>query len=167
MASELRLLLDEREIREVLVRYVRAADHLDYEALRSCYHSDATEDRGRFKGGIDGFIEWIQQTLNGLESTWHMLGTPAIELDGDRAWVETYCLGVQRHRSVEDNLGGASVDRLGPYRLIDRFERRDGEWRIARRVAVYEPGISVASTGSRLLGTGSRRDVHDAAYIRD
>jgi hypothetical protein len=34
---------------------------------------------------------------------------------------------------------------LIPCRYLDRFERRDGEWRIASRRAVYEPVLAVSA----------------------
>jgi hypothetical protein len=51
--------------------------------------------------------------------------------------VESYCLAL--HRTPPRD-GEPAVDRLIPCRYFDRFERRDGEWRIALRQNVYDPG---------------------------
>lgn len=154
--------MDEAEIRHVLASYARGIDRLDWELIRRCYHPDATEDRGRYRGGVDGFIEWLQGTLTAMEATWHLVGIPMIEFEGDIAWVESYCLGAQ-YVSADD---GEVRGNLVPCRYCDRFERRDGAWLIAARTAVYEPtmeGPQVAASG---LGEASRRDRADVAYRR-
>lgn len=162
MDAELRHLAADVAIRNTLGRYARAIDRLDYDLLRTCYHPDAIEDRGRYRGDIDGFVAWLEETLQTFESTWHLVGSPLIEVEGDIAWVESYCLGLQRTRATE---GQPAEDRLIPCRYIDRFELRDGAWKIARRVAVYEPAISSAAASVAPLGAGSVRDRTDAAYL--
>jgi len=163
MDDLLRAAIAENEIRAVLGRYARAIDRLDWDLLRRCYHDDAVEDRGRYQGPIDGFVEWLRETLEKLESTWHLVGTPLIELDGDVAHVESYCLGAQRTRPGAD---GRAEDRLVPCRYVDRFERRQGQWRIAARIAVYEPSLIVPAGSTVPLGAASRRDRSDPAYRR-
>lgn len=133
---------DEMAIRKVLATYAHAIDRGDFELIATCYFDDAEEDRGRFQGSIAEFIEWLRRTLAGFDSCWHLLGEPWIELDGDVAHVDTPCLG---HHRLRDPALGAARDHLIPCRYLDRFERRDGEWRIASRRAVYEPVLAVAA----------------------
>src|SRR3954452_24626552 len=102
MHGELQAVVDESRIRKVLATYARAIDRMDWELLRSCYHPDAVEDRGRYRGSVDGFLEWVREALASFESTWHLVGTPLIEIDSDVAWVESYCLGVQRTPPLAD-----------------------------------------------------------------
>jgi hypothetical protein len=156
---------DRAEICEVLARYARAVDRLDLELLRACYHPDAHEDRGRYAGGLDGFVEWIERTLRPMEATWHLVGLPLIETRGvDAAHVESYCLGIQYlHGETE---GALRVNQV-PCRYVDRFERRAGRWRIASRVAVYEPTIPLGQTTAVSLGAVSRRDHADPAFAED
>jgi SnoaL-like domain len=40
----------ERDIRDVLDRYARAADRCDVALMKSCYHRDAIDDHGFFSG---------------------------------------------------------------------------------------------------------------------
>ena len=47
--------------------------------------------------------------------------------------METY--GIAVHRSAS---GAAHLNLSTGFRYVDRFERRDGEWRIAHRVAVTD-----------------------------
>jgi len=128
---------DELAIQRVLARYAHGVDRGDLALVASCYHPDAVEDRGpRYRGDLPGFLEWLGAARAELESCWHLMGLPLIALEGDAATVETHCLAVHRQRETP---GGAVVERTIPLRYRDRFERRDGDWRIARRVAVYEP----------------------------
>lgn len=142
MGDELARLADEAAIRKVLATYAVAIDRGDLDLLATCYFDDAREDRGRFKGTLPEFLAWLGGTLARFESCWHLLGVPWIEIDGDAAAVETPCLG--HHRLREAGPDGA-VDHLIPCRYLDRFERRNGEWRIAGRQAVYEPVLSVTA----------------------
>lgn len=137
MDPELRRLLDEAAISAVVHRYARGVDRRDFELVRSCYHPDASEDRGRYTGDVDGFITWLRQAVAGFASTSHHIATQNIDLDGDEAWVESYCLALHRTAARGEE---AAVDRLIPCRYFDRFERRGGEWRIAARTNVYDPG---------------------------
>jgi hypothetical protein len=129
---------DEVGIARVLVRYGHGIDSLDMEAVASCYFDDATEDRGRFVGSLREFLPWLEAELRKLESCWHLLGYPRIEISADAADVETYCLAIHRTRPDAERPGG---DLIIPCRYRDRFERREGDWRIARRTAIYEPTI--------------------------
>ena len=130
-------LLAESEIRQVLARYGRAIDSLDFDLLRSCYHPDAIDEHGMWDGGIDGFIEILAEKLPHEVSTNHLMGASMIEVEGDTAWVETH--GIGHHRSPA-NGDEPLRDRFFFIRYADRFERREGEWKIAHRVAIYEQG---------------------------
>ena len=52
-------LIDREQIRDVIYRYARGVDRRDYELVRSCYHPNATDDHGSYKGDVDGFITWL------------------------------------------------------------------------------------------------------------
>jgi hypothetical protein len=97
------------------------------------------------------------------DATMHFLGTQVIELDGDVAWAETYCLALHRLRATD---GAPARDKVRPIRYCDRLERRDGEWRIARRVVVYEPGRVDPLSDELLAAVGGSRDRSDPAYDR-
>ncbi len=106
----------------------------------------------------------------------HCVTNCIIEFDGpDSALVESYYLthqrllpaagDVRRNYLCRETLTDAdAVQGQAIGRLVDRVERRNGEWRIARRSVVYEiyrgdPTIP----GGRLKPhwTVSRRDGHD------
>jgi ketosteroid isomerase-like protein len=130
MDDVLHRLVAESDIRRVLARYARAIDRVDFELLRSCYHPDAIDEHGWYDGGVDGYVEFLKGSLARSDATFHMLGNPLIDVDGDVARTETYCLVWNR---------SAAGDRIVQVRYCDRFERRE-DWRIAHRLAVYGPG---------------------------
>lgn len=121
-------------IEQVLRRYCRGVDRGDAGLIRSVYHDDATDDHGSFKGrGID-FADRVVAAMNQrVAATMHNLHQTNIRFDADVAWVETYFTA--HHRVVEGD--ATRLETFGG-RYVDRFERRSDEWKIARRVVVYD-----------------------------
>jgi ketosteroid isomerase-like protein len=132
---EVQRLLDEAAIRRVLCTYARAVDRCDWELLRTCYHPDAIDDHGPFRGGIDDFVALLE--AEDWKSTAHFIGNQLVDFDadGEAAWVETYVYAL--HRSAGE---APRYDAIGNGRFFDRFERRDGTWRIAHRKVVFGDG---------------------------
>ena len=126
-------LVAKREIEEVVLRYCRGIDRMDRELVRSCYHADATDEHGGWSGGVEAFLEWVWKLLARYESTMHFVGNVLVELAGDAAVAESY--GVAWHRSPDPR---PQWNLVTGFRYLDRFERRDSAWKIARRVAVTE-----------------------------
>jgi ketosteroid isomerase-like protein len=156
MDPEVQRLVDESAIRRLLSRYVRAIDRRDYDLLRTCYHPDAVDEHGVYDGDIDGFVEYLRKiTPSEFES--HFLSSPLIEVDGDVAWAETYCLALRR---VHDERWEAR-DRMQHVRYLDRLEKRDGEWRIAHRVASYGHGRFDPAPEPTDFGASHVRDTRD------
>jgi ketosteroid isomerase-like protein len=128
-------LLDREAIRDLIHRYCRAIDRCDAELLTSCYHEDAIEDHGGlFYGSRDEWVSFVIEDLRGSAATTHMTSNLSIELDGDRAYAESYVLAAGETLPTAD---GAQLLLLGG-RYIDRFARREGEWRIVKRVLVVD-----------------------------
>ena len=127
---------DIEAVRTVVLRYCRGIDRRDLELVRDCYHPDATDDHGRaFSGTRDEFVAWVARVLERYEGTMHTVSNQLVELGpgGDTAECESY--GVAYHwGSPPDD---PRVNFTTGFRYLDRFERRDGRWRIgARRVAL-------------------------------
>ncbi len=160
LTPELQQLVDEAAIRRVLVRYARAIDRMDWDLLRTCYHPGAVDDHGLYIGDVEGFIELLREKLPLDESTTHFIGNQEIEVEGDVAFAETACIA--RHRRPAGEASSAT-DYFGFVRYCDRFERRDGEWRIAHRVVVYEPGRVDAVTGEPEYTDRHARDIRSLA----
>jgi hypothetical protein len=163
--AAVRALLDKQSITEVIYRFSRAADRGDLDLMARSYHSGATEDHGAFAGPADDFMEWCRKGWESgvLVDSSHVVTNVLVELDGDGAHVESYFLVHQtwktRHGLLDDVYGG---------RYIDRFERRDGEWRIVMRRCVYDWGRADPVTddawfrrlrGDYVFGTRDRTDL--------
>jgi ketosteroid isomerase-like protein len=131
---EIQALLDRQAIQDVLTRYCRGADRADVQLIADAYHPDATEDHGGvFKGPASTYVEQMAQVLPRAGLMNHMTMNVTIELEGDAAHVESYILTFARMKK-----SGEKFDTLTLARAIDRFEKRDGQWKIAARRLVWE-----------------------------
>ena len=117
------------EITDVIKRLARGTDRLDRELMASCYHDDGYDDHNAFRGSGAEFAAWVCDVLPHFRATMHFVGPPYIRLDGDTAHVDTYCIA---HHV------GADTDMVLGLRYVDRFERRDGCWLIAKRVCAFD-----------------------------
>lgn len=127
-------LLDEREIHDVLVRYCRGVDRCDRELMASCYHDDAVDDHGNWQVlGADAAQHIYDLVKPGSNSAMHFLGNVRIEVEGDTAFTESYVLAFRSSRGGEQ-----AYTRTRAVRFVDRFTRRDGQWRISERVVADE-----------------------------
>jgi hypothetical protein len=156
----LRELVDRHEITEVLADYVRAADRIDLELLRSVFHPEATADYGAmFRGTGYGFADFIGSVHPGMDSHHHQLGSISIRLNGDRAASETY-VTVYLRFSRPDGTSGLTSSHG---RYLDEWERRDERWRIAARRYLHHLDETRDSEGGQ-FPTTSARDRTDPVY---
>jgi hypothetical protein len=157
----------EREIRNALHRFCRGADRRDYEILRSAFHDDAWDDHGPYAGSVDGFVEWQKSRHPNIEQCMHAIANCLIEIEGDVAFTETYCIATLHEAHQEGGYVRSSVG----CRYIDRFENRGPGWRIALRQVVYEwlsaeRVAAIAPSAPNLMR--SQRSTEDMIYkIRD
>jgi len=148
MQARLERALASQEIRDVLARYARGVDRADGPLLKSCYHRDAIEEHGgNYTGNAFEYVDGAIARIRAMGPMQHLLGTSYIEFDGDTAWVETYIWTFLRVTT-----DGRSVDTFTGGRLFDRFERRDGEWKIAHRRTVFDWNRDVPSSEGWCLG---------------
>jgi hypothetical protein len=131
--TRLRELLDKQSIQEVILRYCRGIDRMDRSLVRSCYHDDALDLHGSFSGGPDEYVDWAFRVIARHAATFHFIGNVLIELEGPRARAESY--GISIHTSLSDE---PERNLMIGFRYVDRFEKRDGDWRIAKRVATTD-----------------------------
>jgi hypothetical protein len=133
----LQTLLDREAIRECVFLYCRGIDRADETALRASYWPDATDSHGAYRGLASGFIDLALAKLREGPRMVHHVGNLSIELRGTQAAVETYFLAWQRDR-VAGSTRGEEEETFLAGRYVDRFEKRDSEWRVAARVVVYD-----------------------------
>ena len=148
---------DERELNALLVRFCRGVDRSDEELLRSCYHPDAIDDHGTFKGSGWEFAAFLVAAPRDRPLTQHALSNVTLEVRGDVAFGESYVQLRTTDQSGEPMFG------FGRY--IDRFERRDGAWKIAYRRVTLE-GIAGATGYKPSDFVQATRDRTDPSYER-
>ncbi|MBU3740326.1 MAG: nuclear transport factor 2 family protein [Rhodoferax sp.] len=128
--ARLRRLLDERDIHDVLLRYCRGVDRCDKTLIASCYHADAVDDHGNWQVlGADAAQHIFDLVKPGPDAAMHFLGNARVEVEGDTAFAESYVLAFRAFRRDDK-----PFTRTRAVRFVDRFTRRDGEWRISERV---------------------------------
>src|SRR5260370_28043683 len=146
-------------IQHALSLYCRGIDRLDAQLIAAAYWPDAAEDHGSFKGIARDFAPWIVKFLDeNYVATQHILGQSCIEVRGEHAGGETYVSSLHHCRK-----GGGRVFEAVNGRYVDRFERRNGAWKISSRVVVLDflrevgtvpagsqriPGLALGARGS-------------------
>ena len=133
---EVRQIVDRQAILDCIYRYARGIDRDDLELVSSAYHADARDDHGFFVGTGQDMAKWVFARHRESPASQHHITNHVVEIDGDSAHAETYFLAINRASN-----GTAS---LATGRYVDRFERRQGEWRIAARVVITESVLTAA-----------------------
>lgn len=162
---------DRLQISEVLYRYCGAIDRIQPDALMdSVFHADALIDKTGAPYPVAEFVANVAARHPGVPNASHMVTNILVDfLDTDTAFVESWCLALERHPPTGSE--SRTVDRVYRVRYGDRFERRDYPefgplWRIAARTFVIDHVLSVVAdsaleppAGARIEG---RRDADDA-----
>jgi hypothetical protein len=165
MAKTIDTLIAESEIRDLQMRYCRAADRMDFDLFRTCFHPDATFDYAVFQGGLDDFIAMGRESLKRFVGTVHFTGNQLIEVDGDTAWAEHYT--VATHRIAAD--GDMPMrDYVTSIRYVDHVDRRNGVWKISKRTLLLDLSRTdaVADLSPLPRPADGARDRTDPSYIR-
>lgn len=157
---------DRQAIMDCLLRYTRGIDRHDRDLILSAYHPDAIDQHGVAEGDPVSFCDWaIGWHGDAQYRHQHIITNHRLELDGDTAHAETY------YTFWGDNREGPPSLCFGRY--VDRFEKRDGDWRIAHRVCINEKiGFFVAADlpkawADAATSTGPcRRSPDDVSYQR-
>jgi hypothetical protein len=130
LMRRLREVVDRDEIRQALMRYCRGVDRADEALINSAFHPGAIDDHGQPRPATE-LARGVAQNYHG--HLMHFTGNILIELDGDNADVESYFISFSPHE--ED---GKTYTRTRAGRYLDRFERRDGAWKMTYRMVVDE-----------------------------
>ncbi len=131
--ADMKVLLAHHEVRACIVRLARGEDRRDGKAVSSSFWPDATVDFGIFAGSFDDYLAWVVPGAPAVLVTQHLLGQTHIELDGNTALAETHVAAYHRV-----DMGTEERDTVLGGRYLDRFEERDGQWRITERTMLYD-----------------------------
>jgi SnoaL-like domain len=126
--ASLTAVLDREQIRHRLAQLSRGLDRRDATMIRACYWPGATDDQGVATSSVDDLIGWVVPGDPAMVLTLHTLGQSLIEIDGDRALIESHVTAYHRVRVGEQD---RDVVLCGRY--LDQMEKRGDEWRISHR----------------------------------
>lgn len=115
-------------LRRLVTAYSRAADRRDFALLRSLYDNESTDSHGAmFEGGPDAYVAFCERALSAYETTVHYVVNMDFVIDGDRAEGEVHKINYHRTHAPD------AYEIVTGSRSLDRYIRRDGEWRFLSR----------------------------------
>lgn len=124
---------DRSEISQLMVRWGFYRDHSRWEDLRSTFHPDGEIKVTWYIGDFEGFVdESIKMAEDGTDSN-HFIKPSIIEVEGDRAIAITPVSITARA-----GRGSVQIDVTSNAYFYDFLEYRSNEWRVSRRIAVYQ-----------------------------
>lgn len=137
-------------IQDLMYRWCRAVDRLDKQGMLDIFHPGAIDSHGPYIGPAEGLVDWILVRHKPIAVSSHFIGNLLIEfVTEDVALVESYVRTIQQYppegkAQLAQLTGGATgnpetaTDMFTSSRYMDRVERRNGEWRIARRDLIQD-----------------------------
>lgn len=161
-------LVDKQAIYELMCRYCRGVDRFDKELTLSCFWPGAIDvhvgEGGRlWTGTAEEFFNDNWAHIEEFTASQHYLCNMLIEVAGNRAIAETYQFSFYWKEPGTD----PDFNRHNSNRYIDRFEKRDGEWRITRREFVRNFTLPISPSGFPDADNGwlrSSQDRDDLGY---
>lgn len=136
--SALEAALSRAAIHDLAMAYARGVDRGDAGLLRSIFHEDAIVMCGVANGSGADFPDAIVAHCRAhLDGCFHSIANEWIEVHGDHAVGEHYVIA---HAVA----GGQDVTTGGRY--VDKYERRDGVWKISSRTFVADWNSTQATT---------------------
>ncbi len=151
---------DKLEIMDLIYRYCRSMDRMDHEQGYAIWHEDGTADYGPgvFQGTGRGFVDWVCESHKHVDMHSHQITNVVIEVDGDKAGSEAYCIATLR--SERD---GKHTQLMVWNRYIDQWSKRDGRWGIDHRYTImdFDEVREITPIASHDRG---RRDREDPSY---
>jgi hypothetical protein len=122
-------LADQHACAELIQCWGHYRDQRRWPELLSTFHPDGEIAVSWFRGPFAQFVEACKR--GGMSK--HLLFPSVVRVAGARALAETNVVIL-----VRQTIDNIAVDLTSRGRFLDRLERRDGQWRILERAAIYE-----------------------------
>ncbi len=136
--SAVEKLIAKSEMHDVLLRYCQGVDRNDPALLKTVYWEDGYDDHGAMFQGPGWEFSKFFEGIAGKKKpagAMHVLSNHYVEFEGpDLAFSEAYYMTLGH--SLLDEKTAQLFTFCGRY--LDRFERRNGEWRTAHRICLHE-----------------------------
>ena len=118
-------------IRDLVLRYCRAVDRKDFNALKQQYHQDSIDDHGgMFHDTGAEFIAWLPTALAAMKVTSHLVSNHLITIRGHEAEGEVSCVAYHlTHDDQEIVIGG---------RYLDKYIFDNDRWQFKHRKIVMD-----------------------------
>ncbi len=137
-SSEIREYIDRAQIRECLIQLARGEDRRNAALISASYWPDSVTDYGVFKGDFAAYLAWVVPGADAITNTQHVLGQSYIDYADDHASAETQVISYHRVDIGQGDENAGEQDTCIGGRYLDRLEKRDGQWRIASRIMLYD-----------------------------
>lgn len=122
-------LIDRQSIETALANHSRGLDRADGELLGSAYHASSHVDYGAFIGSSEDFTAALAAGQKLAKPSQHRTSNISIRISGHKAVSKSYVIAY-----VED----AEEQHVVFGRYLDSHEKRDGVWRLVKRVYSLE-----------------------------
>jgi hypothetical protein len=126
-------LLERLEITELVQSWALYRDAGDWDKLRATVYADGTMTATWFHGTFEAFISGMQDAWRKGSSSQHFQGGTVVEVHGTKAIAQTRMAIL-----VRGKLDEVPVDVHCTGVFYDRVEKRDRQWRIAKRNVIYD-----------------------------
>ncbi len=133
-------LIDRQGIEEALANHSRGVDRADAVLLGSAYHEDGEVDYGSFVGPASEFVSFLSAAQKTARPSLHRTSNISIHIKGHKAVSESYVIAY-----VEDE----ETQRMVLGRYLDSHEKRDGVWRLTKRVYSLEGNTNKPNNAAR------------------
>jgi len=147
------LLIDRAEISDLLSRYATAVDTRNWPLFRSCFTDDVVCDAtsvspGLLHRGIEKLLASVQQSVEGLDATQHIITNHTYDIHGDKAKCSSYL----HAQHVFRNSFGGGHHTLAGYYDYDMVRTPEG-WKIKS----YRLTITWGTGDGAVWGLGRER----------
>lgn len=127
------MLQDEIEIARLIVNWGFFRDQGRWQELLDTFHAEGTIAVSWYRGSFDGFVKASEKMAQNNVASKHLIFPPRIAIRGHKAISEANAVIMARAK-----IGPLEIDVTSYARFHDLAEKRDGQWRILKRTAIYE-----------------------------
>jgi hypothetical protein len=124
---------DRSDISQLILRWGYYRDHGMWEPLSQTFHPGGTIQVTWYVGVFDGFVEASRLMAQRGVNSRHVMKPSLIDVVAERAIAITPVSIVGRAVAR-----GVEVDLTSDAQFLDFLEKKSGEWRISRRICIYQ-----------------------------
>ena len=123
---------DGEAISELINAWVYHRDRGNWDQLRNTFWPEGTISFSWFDGPFEKYVDSSKELAEKGGQAKHMVDQPFVKINGNRAVSEANVTLLLRV------VGPLEIDLTTYARFYDLLEKREGQWRILKRTAIYE-----------------------------